>query len=46
MCIAPMWKLKCWKTRETINGEPVMPGFVFEVRRRIFALHEPTGQQA
>ena len=25
---------------ETISGEPVLPGFVFEVRRRIFALHE------
>ncbi len=25
---------------ETISGDPVMPGFVFEVRRRIFALHE------
>ena len=28
---------------ETISGEPVMPGFVFEVRRRIFALHEVAG---
>ena len=28
---------------ETISGEPVMPGFVFEVRRRIFALHETAG---
>ena len=26
---------------ETISGEPVLPGFVFEVRRRIFDLHEP-----
>ena len=25
---------------ETISGEPVLPGFVFEVRRRIFALHD------
>ena len=25
---------------ETVSGEPVMPGFVFEVRRRIFALHD------
>ena len=24
---------------ETIAGDPVLPGFVFEVRRRIFALH-------
>ena len=24
---------------ETISGEPVLPGFVFEVRRRIFDLH-------
>ena len=24
---------------ETISGEPVLPGFVFEVRSRIFALH-------
>ena len=24
---------------ETISGEPVMPGFVFQVRERIFALH-------
>ena len=28
---------------ETISGEPVMPGFVFEVRRRIFALHDTDG---
>ena len=28
---------------ETVSGEPVMPGFVFEVRRRIFALHEVAG---
>ena len=26
---------------ETISGEPVLSGFVFEVRRRIFDLHEP-----
>ena len=26
---------------ETVSGDPVMPGFVFEVRRRIFALHDP-----
>ena len=25
---------------ETISGNPVLPGFVFEVRRRIFALHD------
>ena len=25
---------------ETVSGDPVLPGFVFEVRRRIFALHE------
>ena len=25
---------------ETIDGDPVLPGFVFEVRRRIFALHD------
>ena len=25
---------------ETISGEPVLPGFVFEVRSRIFALHD------
>ena len=25
---------------ETLSGEPVLPGFVFAVRRRIFALHE------
>ena len=24
---------------ETISGNPVLPGFMFEVRRRIFALH-------
>ena len=29
---------------ETVSGESVLPGFAFEVRRRIFALHEPTGQ--
>ena len=26
---------------ETVSGEDVLPGFVFEVRRRIFALHQP-----
>ena len=25
---------------EAISGDPVMPGFVFEVRRLIFALHD------
>ena len=25
---------------ETVSGEPVLPGFVFEVRQRIFALHD------
>ena len=25
---------------ESLSGDPVMPGFVFEVRQRIFALHE------
>ena len=25
---------------ETVSGDPVLPGFVFAVRRRIFALHE------
>ena len=25
---------------ETVSGDPALPGFVFEVRRRIFALHE------
>ena len=29
---------------ETISGEPVMAGFVFEVRRRIFALHETAAE--
>ena len=29
---------------ETISGEPVLPGFVFEVRQRIFALHEAAAQ--
>ena len=24
---------------DTVSGDPVMPGFVFEVRQRIFALH-------
>ena len=28
---------------ETISGEPVMAGFVFEVRQRIFALYDTTG---
>ena len=28
---------------ETISGDPVLPGFVFEVRRRIFALHDNLG---
>ena len=27
---------------ETVSGEPVMAGFVFEVRQRIFALYEAT----
>lgn len=25
---------------ETVSGDPVMPGFVFQVRQRIFALHD------
>ena len=25
---------------ETIGGDPVLPGFAFDVRRRIFALHD------
>ncbi len=29
---------------ETISGEPVMPGFVFESRRRIFSLHETSAE--
>ena len=29
---------------ETVSGESVMPGFVFEVRQRIFALHEDAGE--
>ncbi len=29
---------------ETVTGDPVMPGFVFEVRRRIFDLHRVTEQ--
>ena len=29
---------------ETISGEPVLPGFAFEVRRRIFALHETVAE--
>ena len=28
---------------ETVSGESVMPGFVFEVQRRIFALHYANG---
>ena len=28
---------------ETVIGDPVMPGFVFEVRQRVFALHEGAG---
>lgn len=28
---------------ETLSGDPVMPGFVFEVRQRIFTLHDDTG---
>ena len=27
---------------ETIDGEPVLPGFVFNVRSRIFDLHQTT----
>lgn len=29
---------------ETVSGESVMPGFIFEVRQRIFALHEDAGE--
>ncbi len=28
---------------ETVSGDPVMAGFVFEVRQRIFALHDAPG---
>ena len=31
---------------ETVSGDPVLPGFVFEVRRRIFALHHAADHQA
>lgn len=31
---------------EIISGAPVLPGFVFEVRRRIFALHDTADSQA
>ncbi|MCE2500383.1 MAG: Uma2 family endonuclease [Dehalococcoidia bacterium] len=31
---------------EIISGDPVMPGFVFEVRRRIFSLHETDGDES
>ena len=30
---------------DTLNGDPVLPGFVFEVRRRIFALHDDAGSE-
>ena len=30
---------------ETVRGDPVMPGFVFQVRQRIFALHEIEAEQ-
>ena len=29
---------------ESVSADPVMPGFVFEVRRRIFALHETAAE--
>ena len=29
---------------ETVSGDPVMQGFVFEVRQRIFALHDPVSE--
>jgi Uma2 family endonuclease len=29
---------------ETVSGDPVMTGFVFEVRRRIFSLHETAAE--
>ena len=29
---------------ETVSGDPVMAGFVFEVRRRIFSLHETAAE--
>ena len=40
----PDMEIEILEDPETVSGEPVLPGFVFEVRRRIFALHEPTGQ--
>ena len=30
---------------ETVSGDPILPGFVFEVRRRIFALHDATAAE-
>lgn len=30
---------------ETVSGDPVMPGFVFQVRQRIFALYETAAEQ-
>ena len=29
---------------ETVSGDPILPGFVFEVRRRIFALHDTAAE--
>ena len=29
---------------ETVSGEPVMQGFVFDVRQRIFSLHDPVSE--
>ena len=30
---------------ETVSGAPILPGFVFAVRRRIFALHDATAAE-
>ena len=29
---------------ESVSGDPILPGFVFEVRRRIFALHDTAAE--
>jgi hypothetical protein len=36
----PDAEVKILAAPETVSGDPVMPGFVFEVRSRIFALHD------
>ena len=44
-CYRPDAEPELLEAPETVSGESVLPGFVFEVGRRIFDLHRPAPQE-